>query len=425
MTKLSGMRGRRAWARLAACGLAAGAVLAVQGGPAGAAPTAARAGHPDTRTATAFAAPVAWGANDSGQLGDGTTDGRVVPVGVELKIGTPAVMSVRSGCADSIALLRTGQVLDWGFNRDGALGNGTRTSSLTAVKVRLPAGSKVTAVRAGCDFNLALTRAGKVLTWGVNPASVTPALAAAPSHARPVQVRFPAGTKVTAISAGFSFALAVTSAGRVYAWGRNDSGQLGNGRHGPGTATPVRVRLPAGTRVTAVTAGQEHALALTTRGTVLAWGDANSGALGNGQASGRRTVPVRTKMPGGIRVQGLFAGCLTGYALTTAGKVLAWGSNDSGQLGDGTTTSRTRPVPVKLPAGARATAISAGCLHALALTATGGVLAWGDNNAGQLGDGSTKSSALPVPVLMLSGAGAIGSGPSSDSSLAIIPTSAG
>jgi alpha-tubulin suppressor-like RCC1 family protein len=408
--------------RLAARGLAAGAAaLAILAATAGSAAATAGPG-------TGFL--VAWGSNASGQLGDGTTTNQDAGVVVQLKKGT-VITSVRSGCIGSIALTRGGQVLDWGFGGDGALGNGARKNSSVPVQVRLAAGTKVTAVRAGCDFNLALTAAGRVLTWGIDPASLKPDVAAAPGralpgralpgHALPVQVRFPAGTRVTGISAGTGFALALTSTGQVYAWGRNDNGQLGNGRFGPGTGTPVRVRLPAGIRVSAIAAGEDHALARTTAGGVLAWGNGQEGSLGNGDLHTNRARPVHTKLPAGTRVRGLFAGCNTGYVLTAAGRVLGWGADDNGQLADGTQTPHATPVEIKLPMGAKATAISAGCAHALALTSGGVVYAWGRGGEGQVGNGDTRDSFTPVRVQIPPGALAIGSGPSADSSLAIVP----
>lgn len=424
MTNLDRVRGQagssRPVSRGVSAGLAALAIVTVSAGTvsAGSASAAPRAGKAATVPAAAAGLVESWGSNDFGQLGDGTTVNRDAPAAIQQRLGV-AITSVRSGCVDSIALTSRGQVLDWGFGGDGALGNGTRKDSSVPVQVRLPAGAKATAVREGCNFGLALTSAGKVLTWGVNPASVVPQLAAASDHFLPVQVRFPAGVRVTSISAGDFFALAVTSTGQVYAWGRNDNGQLGNGRFGPGTGTPVKVRLPAGTKVSFVAAGENHALARTTKGAVLAWGNEADGGLGNGQMDGARAVPVFTKLPAGTKVRGLFAGCNTGYVLTAAGRVLGWGDNDQGQLADGTQQPHATPVQIKLPAGAKATAISAGCTHALALT-SGGMFAWGRGTEGQLGNGSTGNSLSPVAVQIPPGVLAIGSGPSAFSSLAIV-----
>jgi alpha-tubulin suppressor-like RCC1 family protein len=414
---------RLAAAVVAAAAAAAVAVPAMTSGSALAAGSATAAvrtradGGAGPRTGAAFGSLDAWGSNQLGQLGDGTTTNQDAPVLTQLAEGT-FVTSARSGCDGSIALTRSRQVLDWGLGNAGQLGNGARKNSLVPVRVKLPPGTKTSAVREGCDFSLALTAGGKVFTWGIDPASAVPAVAA-PGRALPVQVRFPAGVRVTGISAGTSFGLAVTASGRVYAWGRNDNGQFGNGRHGPGTDSPVRVHLPVGTKVTAVAAGDDHSLALTSTGTVLAWGNQADGALGNGRVRGNATVPVRTKLPDGTRVRGLFAGADDGYALTSAGTVLAWGENFDGKLGDGTTTNRPTPVHVMLPPGTKPTAIGAGADFALALTSDHRVLAWGVGFDGQLGNGTGDGSLVPVWV-QLQDALSVGSGPSAESGLAII-----
>jgi alpha-tubulin suppressor-like RCC1 family protein len=134
-------------------------------------------------------------------------------------------------------------------------------------------------------------------------------------------------------------------------------------------------------------AGGEHSLALTSAGLVLAWGDNIAGELGDGTTTDRH-VPVFAHLPQGAKVRGLFGGCFHTLALTTAGQVLAWGDNQWGQLGDGTTTERDLPARVAIQSGTTVTAISAGCDHNLAATSNGHVLAWGIANDGELGIGT-------------------------------------
>ena len=197
---------------------------------------------------------------------------------------------------------------------------------------------------------------------------------------------------------GDSLAVPGTAAasGHVLAWGRNDFGQLGNGTS-TDTSTPVRVRLPGGTKVQQVRAGCDHTVALTSTGQVLAWGIDGSGQLGNGSIASRET-PVRVRIPRGAKVTAVRAGCDFSLALTSRGGVLAWGDNSYGQLGNGTTTDSRVPVRVQLPAGTKVTAISAGGSFALARTAGGRVLAWGQNTNAELGNDSTTSSDVPLRV---------------------------
>ncbi len=409
---------RLAWLRAAAAAAAIVTTLAIPSLSAGA---AAAASPPHPAAAASGGTLRAWGLNDLGQLGDGSSDdASAVPVKVKLPPGT-RVTSARAGCEYSLALTRKHKVFAWGDNRAGELGDGTTTASDTPVRVHIPAGTKITAIRAGCGHALALTSKGKVLAWGFNSSGEL----GDGTHTQrdtPVRVRLPAGTKVRGIGAGSLHSLAVTAKGKVLAWGGNDFGQLGNGTTA-NSDRPVRVRLPHGTKVTAVAAGDSHSLARTTKGKVLAWGIDGSGELGNGSASGSSDVPVRVLLPSGTRVRGLAAGCNQSLALTTAGSVLAWGQNNFGQLGDGSTgDSSDTPVAVALPQGARATAVSAGCTHSLALISDGEVLAWGERTAGRLGDGTmTGSSDTPVSVQIPAGLAAItiGSGPDAGNSLVI------
>src|ERR1022692_1182784 len=161
----------RTMARSAVAAALAISALTFFGGPAMAAASTRATVHEVTanrssavRSATAGVAAAgtssgslrAWGLNNVGQLGDGTTTNAAVPVKVELPAGTK-VTQVRAGCLHTVALTSKGHVLAWGSNTDGQLGDGTRTDSTTPVRVKISRSTNVTAVRAGCNFSLALT----------------------------------------------------------------------------------------------------------------------------------------------------------------------------------------------------------------------------------------------------------------------------
>jgi len=338
-----------------------------------------------------------WGRNTSGQLGDGTTTNRHTPVDLLLSAGAQ-VTAVSAGADHSLALASDGRVLAWGGNSDGQLGDGTTSGGSTPVEVDLPAGIRGRAVSAGGLHSLALASDGRVLAWGGNSDGQLGDGTTSGGTA-PVEVDLPAGIRGMAVSAGGLHSLALTSDGRVLAWGDNSSGQLGDGTRA-GRSTPVAVLLPAGARVTAVSAGIDHSLALTSDGRVLAWGNSGFGQLGDGTTASSST-PVAVDLPADTRVTAVSAGGLHSLALTSDGRVLAWGDNASGQLGDSMTTEHLAPVAVHLPAGIQVTAVSAGGFHALALTSDGRVLAWGDNASGQLGDGTSTNRTTPVPVVRL------------------------
>lgn len=127
----------------------------------------------------------------------------------------------------------------------------------------------------------------------------------------------------------------------------------------------------------------------------FAWGDNPHGALGMG-GSGRATTPARVLLPDDLVTTAAGAGFSLG--VTRSGQLWSWGTNDFGQLGDGTTTHRLTPVAVKIPAGTRVRSVVAGRYHVLALSVDGSVLAWGRNQVGQLGDGTTAERHEPVRV---------------------------
>ncbi|WP_033667640.1 RCC1 domain-containing protein [Salinispora fenicalii] len=342
---------------------------------------------------------LAWGNNSDGELGDGTTTDSSTPVAVDLPADT-TITAIAAGTAYGLALTSAGTVLAWGDNSAGQLGDGTTTDSSTPVAVDLPAGTTITAVAAGDRHSLALTSTGTMLAWGENfigqlgDGTTT-------RRSTPVAVNLPTGTTITAVAAGDRHSLALTSTGTMLAWGENFIGQLGDGTT-TRRSTPVAVNLPTGTTITAVAAGDRHSLALTSTGTVLAWGDNSAGQLGDGTLTDSST-PVAVDLPAGTTITTVAAGAYHSLALTSADTLLAWGYNIFGQLGDGTTTDKSTPVAVDLPAGTTITTVSGGARHTLAVTSADTLLAWGHNNFGQLGDGSTTDSNTPVAVNLPTG----------------------
>ncbi|WP_018220078.1 RCC1 domain-containing protein [Salinispora pacifica] len=317
-------------------------------------------------------------------------------VAIVLGITSVGAAPVLAQSVPSAAASPPGTGLAWGDNAESQLGDGTTTNSSTPVTVDLPADTTITAVAAGQGHSLAVTATGTVLAWGGNSSGQLGDGTTTPSST-PVAVDLPAGTTITGVAAGDRHSLAVTSTGTVLAWGLNVTGQLDAGTT-TNSSTPVVVDLPAGTTVTAVAAGNAHSLALTSTGTVLAWGTNSSGQLGDGTTTPSST-PLTVDLPAGTTITAIAASSSShSLAVTSTGTMLAWGANFTGQLGDGTITNRSTPVAVDLPAGTTVTAVATGSGHSLAVTATGTMLAWGGNGSGQLGDGSTTTSNTPIAV---------------------------
>ncbi|MGW4165047.1 hypothetical protein, partial [Streptomyces sp. NPDC004788] len=215
---------------------------------------------------------------------------------------------------------------------------------------------------------------------------------------------------VASIAAGDSSGLAATTDGTVRGWGANGHGQLGDGTH-VNRNTPVYVCAPGATYpcgdvlsgVTALSGGGDHSLARRTDGTVVAWGANSYGQLGDGSNTDSST-PVQVAGVSGVTSIG--AGYAHSLAAKSDGTVRSWGFNATGQLGDGTTVDRNAPVQVCAPAKTAPctsfltgiATVSGGFGHSVALRADGTVRSWGANTLGQLGDGTTTSSTVPVRV---------------------------
>lgn len=322
---------------------------------------------------------------------------------------------IGGGFLHTCGVTTTGAVKCIGKNESGQLGDGTTTTRSTATSV-VGLESGVAAVSGGGEYSCALLASSRAKCWGANNVGQL-GNSALISSATPVDVRTSAsdGTPlsgVTILSAGFEHACARTGTGNLRCWGSNAYGQAGNNTFGNPNTAPVAVHTSSSdatplSGVTAVVAGGFHTCALMQSGGVKCWGDNDYGQLGNGTTEDQSApVDVRASASNASPLTGvvaLSAGYISSCALLASGGVKCWGDNGFGQLGNGTTVNQSSPVDVRTSAtNARplsgVAAISLGHGHVCALTTAGGVRCWGDNQAGQLGDGSTKLSGAPVVV---------------------------
>ncbi|MQY14323.1 hypothetical protein SRB5_44870 [Streptomyces sp. RB5] len=290
----------------------------------------------------------------------------------------------------------TDVAMSWGYNAYGQLGDGTTDNRSLPGDVTLPDGVRLTDVEAGAFHNLAVTSEGRVLAWGHNSQGQL-GDGSTQDRSTPAEAALPDDVTVTQVAGGGEFTLALASDGRLFAWGDNAYGQLGTGDlmdH----PTPVEVTLPDDVTLTQIACGREHALALTATGDVLAWGRNGNGQLGDNTTT-NRMVPTWVGIPGPVRVLQVSGGWAHSMARTTTG-VLAWGANAEGQLGIGPLGQQNLPVAVQLPAGITVTDIGAGAYSGVALTSEGDAYSWGHNGWGQLGNGTTDWRNTPGPVLL-------------------------
>ena len=331
----------------------------------------------------------AWGYNGNGRLGDGTSSySRSAPVMVKTPDRStypdlPAdftYVQVSAGNDFSLALGSDGNAYAWGYNSQGQLGDGTTSYNAQKTPVRvntpdrktypdLPKDFTYLQVSAGASYSLALGSDGNAYAWGYNGDGQ---LGDGTSSSRnaPVRVKtpdrktypdLPADFTYLQVSAGADHSLAIGSDGYAWAWGCNLYGSLGNntgGSYNP-SLVPVRVRDPAnptdtskGLQAAQVSAGYHLSLAVGSDGNAWAWGYNQYGQLGNNSYS-NSYVPVRVRDPAspGDASQGLQAAQVSGgyhYSLAVGsdGNAWAWGYNGYGRLGDGSTDSKSAPVPV-------------------------------------------------------------------------------
>ncbi len=332
-----------------------------------------------------------WGFNAYGQLGDNSTTQRMTPVDVSGL--TSGVAVVATGNGHTCALTSAGGVKCWGSNIVGQLGDGTSTDRLMAGDV-FGLTSGVVAIATGQDHTCALTTLGGVKCWGYNSngqlgdGTITFRLTAVDVSGLT--------SGVVVIAAGQAHTCAMTSAGGAKCWGKNADGQLGDNSTTQ-RLTPVDVSgLTSG--VAAIAPGGQHTCALTSVGGAKCWGYGGFGQLGDGTATPRLTAVDVIGLTSGVAA--IATANRHTCALTSAGGVKCWGDNSDGQLGDNSTMTRYTAVDVSgLTSGVAAIAAGVGLGHTCALTSAGGVKCWGNNVAGQLGNGTGGIRPFPVDAL--------------------------
>jgi alpha-tubulin suppressor-like RCC1 family protein len=350
-------------------------------------------GKPQVR---ASASLFGWGYNNYAGLGLGHTARVLAPTPVRLPEGTA---DVQGGTDFSVALTSSGQVLAWGGNRWGQLGDGTTQHRFAWTKVKLPSSPRIIAIAVGDDHVVALSKAGQVFGWGRNDVGQIGAGPLADRQPKPVVVPMPGKGKIAQLAAGSSCSFAMTSTGVAYGWGHatplgtsvTDS-QLGATKGGIGAVpAPARLSLAGGAAAAMLDAGRRHLVVLTASGELLTYGVNVVG----------RALPGKLAVHQAWgRVTQISAGDDHTLALTASGAVLAWGSNRSGQLGNGGRDNSDQPVKVVIPqlTGRVEQVLAAG---GSSFARTGNrIYGWGDSGWGQHGSGGTDDVLRPAAVTL-------------------------
>jgi alpha-tubulin suppressor-like RCC1 family protein len=318
-----------------------------------------------------------WGSGLYGELGNGGTTGSTVPTPVTgLSAG---VVAVSAGAQSACALTSGGAVECWGYGGAGNLGNGNTAHSYVPVPVT-GLSSGAVAISAGGAQSCAVTSQGSLLCWGQNEyGEVGDGTLALRDTPVPVMGL---GSGVKAVATGYSVTCALTDVGAVWCWGDNTYGALGNGSSATYSAVPVAVSgLSSGVRSLSV--GDEAVCALTSSG-VMCWGDNVDGDLGNGTSASQSTTPVPAFAASNLI--GLGLGSFWNTQCAWAGSVWCWGTNYGSAPTAIPGLTNVQTIVVGAPQGPFCALVNEA------------PYCWGQNDQGELGNGTMTGSSTPVPV---------------------------
>lgn len=340
-----------------------------------------------------------WGRNREGQLGDGLYGFYSAPVAV---LGPFQFRELALGEQHSCGLLLDGRVMCWGSNENRQLGYAQLSSRNTPSFIQST--STFTSVAAGADHTCALDPEGLAHCWGLNEDGQL-GDGSMVSRTKPEKVERP--VTFEAIAAGDSHTCALDRLGRAWCWGANDRDQLGDGSEVAFRSTPEQV-TDVGASFASITAGADHTCARTEEGALYCWGAGSYGQLGDGEQGNPWFEPERHTAPEPVRVledtvaEDISGGTRHSCALTE-GRVLCWGANRSGEIGNGTSSDASEPVAVA--GGHRFVDIVAARYdapnhdgHTCAIDQGGALWCWGDNTSGQLGDDTGLPATVPRRV---------------------------
>jgi len=318
----------------------------------------------------------AWGINDKGQLGDGTTTDRKTPI----QIGSDSTWTFVSAGTDYSLGINNGKLYAWGKNSSAVLGDGTFNDR--NIPTQIGTDSTWTFVSAAANHSLGINN-GKLYAWGSNTYGQ---LGDGTYIMKKTPTQIGTDSTWTYVSAGENHSLAINN-GKLYAWGHSTHGQIGDGTS---TVRGIPTQIGSDSTWMSVSAGGNHSLGIN-NGKLYAWGDNGDGVLGDGTTTDRNT-------PTQVGVDSNWTQVSTSYTHSLAikdGSLYAWGNNFSGQLGNSSSLGATDPILID--SDNTWTQISAGTFYSLSIQG-GALFSWGDNSLGLLADGAFVTQTDPTQL---------------------------
>ena len=342
-----------------------------------------------------------WGGNNLGTLGNNsmTDSNKPIQIGTETDWKT-----LEAGQAHIIALKNNGTLWGWGDNFQGQLGIGTTTASRVRVPTQIGTDSDWKTISSTYNHTLAIKTNGTLWAWGRNDYTGQLGDGTIVNKLSPVQIG--SDTDWNTIFAGDHHSMAIKTDGTLWTWGNNDEGQFGT-NNTSGSLIPLNISATAAGIITYkfVSCGAFHTLAIRTDNSLWATGINTDGQIGDGTNNNRTSfVKIGTNNDWIFVSAGLAHNIgLRGSAGST--RLVTWGKNHKGQLGDGTNISRN--TPISLPFNSTATAstdwtyASVHSNHTIGRLVVGADLfSWGENPLGQLGIGNNTDVAEPTRVII-------------------------
>lgn len=329
-----------------------------------------------------------WGGNNYGKLGQGSS----VPVENPTQVGIDDDwIAVEGGSNHTVGLKSDGTVWCAGYNNSGQLGNSSNTNSSTFVQETTYSLSWK-AIGAGEDVSFGIREDGTLWSWG-NNANAQLGVGDTDNRNSPTQ-EITGGTDWVDVDSSYSHTLAMNSDGNIFGWGAHTYGVLNLGADvlDSQNTSPLRNYIY---QLSSYSNGEFHSSIINSSGELWSWGVNTDGGLGDGSTTGK-SIPVKENTSSTDWTK-VVSGRLFTVAIQSDGTLWAWGENVQGQLGDGSTSDSN--VPIKVNSDTDWKDVAVGDYHTLALKADGTLYAWGKNDDGQLGDNTTTKKTSPVAIL--------------------------